>query len=160
MKKGGFIDTGNDDNYGRRIFTLSYKNNDMKKIFEQYLNEGSIIENDNMFATDNMIIFSEADDPKYSQKLRRYLYAERLRNNKAVLDIYDRVKVMNPEIRKMHLKLSMYNNANLFIDLSYYHGLFLKNNVYKMDKAINFYFDFLNRLMDNNEINEIYKKRS
>lgn len=159
-KKHGFIDTGSDDKYGRRIFTISYKDNDIKKVFEQFLTEGSIVENDNMFAVDNMIIFSEADDPKYSQKLRRYLYAERLRNNKAVLDIYDRVKVMNPEIRKMYLKLSMYNNANLFIDLSYYHGLFLKNNMYKMDKAINFYFDFLNRLMDNHEINEIYKKRT
>lgn len=159
-KKHGFIDTETDDKYGRKVLVRIYKDDDLKKTLSQYLEEGTIVENENMFATDDMIIFSEADDQKYSQKLKRYLYAERLKNNKAVLDLYDRVKSTNPELRKMYLKISMYKKANVFIDLSYYHALFLKNNIYKMDKAINFYFDFLNRLINNPEINEQYSKQT
>ena len=65
---------------------------------------------------------------------------------------------MNPDIRRTYIKLDMYKKYNLFVDLSYYHALFLKNNVYKMDKAVNLYFDFLNRLIGNKEITSEYSK--
>ena len=54
----------------------------------------------------------------------------------------------------------MYKRLNIFVDLSYYHSLFLKNNKFKLDRAVNFYFDFINRLINNKEIDEEYSKNT
>lgn len=166
-RKHGFIDTGIIDKYGRKVFTKAMKSstnenfnwNDIPSSIKPSYGE-EFVATESSFVTDNMALFTEADDPKYTQKLRRYLYKERLRNNKSVLELYDQVRSTNPEIRRMYIKLSMYKRQNLFVDLSYYHALFLKNNVYKLDKAVNFYFDFLNRLIDNKEIEDEYSKRT
>lgn len=162
----GFIDTGILDKYGRKVFILNVKEVDTP--FDEipdYMRptpnheDYSITEGGSIIA-DNMAFINEADNNKYSEKLRRYLYKERIRNNKGVLEIYDKVRATNPQIKKMYLKLSMYKGLNLFVDLSYYHSLFLQNNMYKLDKAVNFYFDFLNRLINNSEIDSIYKKKT
>ena len=101
---------------------------------------------ENAFVTSDMALISEANDSD-SQKLRQYLYQERLKNNKETIILYDKIKQMNPDIKRAYIKLEMYKKQNLFVDLSYYHGLFLKNNTYRMDKAVNFYFDFLNDIL-------------
>lgn len=158
--KHGFADTGNIDRYGRKVFIKKIKeSNSIKREIPFAYNEG-YISDESMIATKNAAIFFEADDPKYSQKLRKYLYAERMKNNKDVLLMYDQIRGMNPSIRKMYLKVNMYKKQNLFIDLSYYHALFLKNNIYKLDKAVDFYFDFLNRLINNREIDAEYSKKT
>lgn len=105
---------------------------------------------------DNQVI-SEAEK-KYDSKLKRYLYKERLKNNKAVLMRYQEMKAMNPWIKRTFLKLSQYQRRNLFIDLSFYHGLFLKNLQFKKDVAVKMYWDFLNRLINDSEYKALYPK--
>lgn len=162
--KNGFTDIGKIDKYGRKIFLKVMKSENIWNEIPGSMKPSSIHEafvaDESSFVTDNLALFTEADDPKYSQKLRRYLYAERIKNNKGVLELYERMKESNPEIRRMYLKIEMYKRQNLFVDLSYYHALFLKNNLYKLDKAVNFYFDFLNRLINNPEIDKEYKKKT
>lgn len=157
--KNGFIDTTEFDNHGRKVFIrrMTHKMDEIKNEIE-YVNEGNYYSDDTSIITEDAAIFFEADDAKYSQKLRRYLYTERMKNNKAVLEVYDKIKAMNPNIKRTYLKIKMYKKLNLFVDLSYYHSLFLKNNVYKLDKAVNMYFDFLNRLISNKEITDEYGK--
>lgn len=157
--RNGFIDTGKIDKYGRKIFIYKVSGESITSNPVQFArNENECICDENSIITENSAIFFEADDKTYSKKLRRYLYSERIRNNKGVILIYDKIKSMNPNIRKTYLKLGMYRKLNLFVDLSYYHALFLKNNVYKLDKAVNLYFDFLNRLINNKEITSEYSK--
>ena len=162
--KHGFQDACYMDRYGRMVFTKRVRPH--KGIWEEipdymkpitgredcYVDECA-------FITESFAFFNEADD-KYSQRLRRYLYAERIKNNKGTLEIYDKIKASNSDIRKMYLKVEMYKKANLFVDLSYYHSLFLEKNLLKLDKAVNFYFDFLNRLINNPEIDREYKKKT
>lgn len=162
--KNGFIDTGVEDKYGRRVYIMKFQKDDSiwDEIPEEIkpTNDKAYI-SESAFITNNLAIFSEADNEKmYSQKLRQYLYKERIKNNKGVLEIYEKMKATNPEIKKMYLKVKMYKHLNLFVDLSYYHSLFLQNNIYKMDKAVNFYFDFLNRLINNPEIDSEYHKKT
>lgn len=166
--KHGFEDTGLIDKYGRKVFVKFLNKYENKEKFSwndipsdikpSYGKE--FVATESSFITDDMALFTEADDPKYTQKLRRYLYKERLKNNKSVLELYDKVKTTNPEIRRMYIKISMYKKQNIFVDLSYYHSLFLKNNVYKLDKAVNFYFDFINRLINNKDIDDEYSKKT
>lgn len=151
----GFEDTNKIDSYGRKIFIKRVKEK------EDYSKDARIHYSESSIITENGSIFLyEADNNSNSNKIKRYLYRERLRNNKSVLDIYDRVRALNPGIRKMYLKLDMYKNFNLYIDLSYYHGLFLQNNTFKLDRGINVYIDFLSKLINNKEINSQYKKRT
>jgi hypothetical protein len=107
------------------------------------------------------IFFNEAEDEKaYSQRLRRYLYRERIKTNKDMLTQYMKVKAGCPIIRKTYIKMKLYKGFNVFVDLSYYNALFIKNNIYKMDKAVNMYWDFINRLIDNTELTSDYKKQT
>lgn len=162
--KHGFEDTGRLDNYRRQVFIKHMTvTENVWDIIPNHLkpsNHEDFVANEASFITENMAIFYEADDQKYSDKLRRYLYAERLKNNKAVLEIYDQVKASNPDIKKTYLKIKMYKKYNAFVDLSYYHELFLRKNMLKLDKAVNFYFDFLNRLINNPEIDDEYSKKT
>lgn len=160
--KYGFADTDTIDRYGRKVFI--YKPIDIDNIKREIpfaRNELRGYRSDNSsIVTENAAIFFEANDPKYSQKLKNYLYAERMKNSKDVIIVYDQIKLMNNKIRKTYLKIEMYKHLNLFVDLSYYHALFLKNNMYKLDNAVNFYFDFLNRLINSKDVNANYKLRT
>ena len=162
--KNGFKDNHHLDDYGRKVFIKVVKDfNDvnMNDISDD-LKPSSDIEavvTENAFVTSNMALITEANDSD-SLKLRQYLYQERIKNNKGTIILYDKIKQMNPNIKRTYIKLDMYKKQNLFVDLSYYHGLFLKNNTYRLDKAVNFYFDFLNKLIDNKSINSEYSKRT
>lgn len=164
--KNGFIYTGCVDKYGREVYIKTVQEdetaittNDIPG-YKDMNSEDDPIVTENTFVTKDLALLTEAEDPTYSNKLRKYLYAERLKNNKEVFDYYDKVKALNPEIKKMYIKLSMYKRLNLFVDLSYYHALFLQHNTYTLDRAVKFYFDFLNRLINNKEIDAEYPRKT
>ena len=98
-------------------------------------------------------------EKKWDAKLKKYLFKERLKNNKMVLLRYQEMKAMCPWIKYTYLKLPMYKGKNIYIDLSFYHGLFLKHlNVKAPDQRVKIYWDFLNRLIAESEYETIYKK--
>ena len=134
-------------------------------INESFNTDGYVITDDYIMTEDFITFFNGMDtqviseaEKKYDSKLKRYLYNERLKNNKAVLLRYQQMKAMNPIIKRTFLKLSMYRRRNIFIDLSFYHGLFLEHLQFKKDVAIKMYWDFLNRLIVDNEYKDLYKK--
>ena len=163
--KNGFKDMNHRDSYGRNVYLKKIKDvdtismDDIPSYLKPLINTEAVI-TENSFVTSDMALLSEADNKMYSQKLKQYLYQERIKNNKSTIILYDTIKRMNPDIKRTYIKLDMYKRQNIFVDLSYYHELFLKNNTYRMDRAVNFYFDFLNRLIDNKEINNQYSKRT
>ena len=121
---------------------------------EDYITDGQMITFFNGMDCD---VITEAEK-KYDTRLKRYLFNQRLKNNKMVALRYEEMKAMNPWITRTYLKLPMYKQLNLFIDLSYYHGLFMNNMKYKKDMALNMYWDFLNRLINDTSYKSQYKK--
>ena len=162
--KNGFIDTKELDKYGRRVFIrpVSVEDNTWNDVPEDLKpnSEDEYTVTENALVSNNMAFFSEVDGSMYSTNLKRYLYKERLKNNKEVLRLYDDVKAQQPDITKTYVKLEMYRKANVFIDLSYYNSLFLKNLNYKLDRGVNFYFEFMNRLINNPTVTSEYKMRT
>lgn len=84
--------------------------------------------------------------------LKRILYAERYRTPKEVFAVYDMMKdnfkkagITN--IDKMFINLKRYRQFNLFCDLSFYNQTFFKNNIWKLDKGVQLYFDFITRFL-------------
>lgn len=162
--KNGFIDTKELDKYGRRVFIrpVSVEDNMWNDVPEDLKpnSEDEYTVTENALVSNNMAFFSEVDGSMYSTNLKRYLYKERLKNNKEVLRLYDDVKAQQPDITKTYVKLEMYRKANVFIDLSYYNSVFLKNLNYKLDRGVNFYFEFMNRLINNPTVTSEYKMRT
>lgn len=162
----GFKDTNQIDRYGRRVFINMISKpasiwEDIPDYLKPMIGYEDFTSSNEAFVTESSAIFFEADNTdKYSARLRRYLYSERMKNNKAVLELYEKAKQDNPHIRKTYLRIKMYKKLNTFVDLSYYHGLFLQKNTMKLDKAVTFYFDFLNRLINNKEIDSEYNKKT
>lgn len=106
-------------------------------------------------------IFREADEveAKYDKKLRRYLYKERLKNAREVLPLYEKVKANNPDIDRVYRELRLYKGQNIYIDVSYYHGLYLQNaNLNRTKRNIYMYLDFLTRMMDTKHLKSAYQK--
>ena len=147
--KNGFVDTDTVDKYGRKVYTLSVRQN--KDVIPDIDRE--------RFISNEFAVLNEANDNS-TYKLKQYLYAERIKNNTEVLKMYDKVKSLNPNITRTYNRLEMYKGFNLFVDLSYYHSLYLKNSTYKYDKAVSFYFDFINKMINNDSINSMYKKQT
>ena len=132
---------------------------------ESFNSDGYICTEDYIMDENSITFFNGMDDQliteaekKYDSKLKRYLFAERLKNNKAVLLRYQQMRAMNPGIKYTFLKLAAYKKKNLFIDLSFYHGLFLEHLKFKKDAAINMYWDFLNRLIADSEYKSLYNR--
>lgn len=117
---------------------------------------------------DTMIVFGDNLDEEvvnenkiYNPMLHKILYTERLKNNKEVFEIYDQVKTVIPYIKRTYLDIAKYNKLNLFVDLSYYNRAFFKNNMYKLDKAVELYSEFVNRLINDKRIGKAgYTKKT
>lgn len=121
---------------------------------EDYISDGEFI---TFFNGMDSQVITEAEK-KYDSRLKKWLFKERLKNNKMVLMRYQELRAMNPDIKYTFLKLPLYHSKNIWIDLSYYHGLFLKNMVASKTNAVNIYWDFLNRLIIEKEYSSIYEK--
>lgn len=123
---------------------------------EEFVEKGCVTINEQM-VTPNSVFFMNEVDSSYDGKIRRYLYAQRLKTNKDLIDRYNMVKTNDPKITKTFLKLELYRQWNLFVDLSYYNNLFLERMPFIKDKAVRFYWDFMERLLTNsNEMNTLY----
>lgn len=136
-----------------------------RMIKESVHENGYIVTDDYMMSEDFITFFNGMDnqviseaEKKYDTKLKRYLFKERLKNNKSVIMRYQEMKAMCPWIKYTFVKLGAYRRRNVFIDLSYYHAIFMNNMRFKKDAAVNMYWDFLNRLLNESEYRTWYKK--
>ena len=104
-------------------------------------------------------VFNESDSA-YNNRLRSMLYNERIKNNKEAILIYDGIKADVPIIKRTFIDYKFYKKRNLFIDWSYYTETFFKNNIYKADKGVDLYFDFVSRFLEDKrlELNGYTKK--
>lgn len=136
-----------------------------KMIKESVHENGYIVTDDYMMSEDFITFFNGMDnqiiseaEKKYDNRLKKYLFKERLKNNKSVIMRYQEMKAMCPWIKYTFVKLGAYRRRNVFIDLSYYHDIFMRNMGFKKDAAVKMYWDFLNRLLNESEYKTWYKK--
>lgn len=165
--RNGFIDTNLLDKYNRKVFVKVVK--DFEGEIPSYIpiNRCPCKEleyGEYGIKEESSKIYNEANNPDesmYSKRIRKYLYTERLKNRKEVMQQYDKIKPLIPSsVKRMFPNIELYKRFNIFVDTSYYHAIFLRKNSFKRDKAINFYFNFLNRLLNNPDIDAIYKKKT
>lgn len=96
---------------------------------------------------DRLVVFNE-DDKRMNQALRNILYSSRIKSNKEVLDMYDQIQERHPFIKRTYLDLSFYKGYNLFVDWSVFSKAFLNNIRLKGDKALDVYYEFLLRFIN------------
>lgn len=101
-----------------------------------------------MFEGQLFVFTEELSQTAYNTKLRQYLYKDRIKSVGRQMEIYNEVKAKCPVIRKTFTNPQMYKGLNCFVDLSYYHKLFLDNNQTMRDVAIKFYWEYLNRMLE------------
>lgn len=89
-------------------------------------------------------------------KFKKFLYKERLKNARAVIPIYNEIKSRNPNIERTYREVELYKGRNLYVDTSYYHEMYLKNAYKGTKRALYMYFDFLSRLMENEQVMKAY----
>ena len=157
-KIAGFV-KGTDklDKYGRMTYVYHIDNEDTEFIPPMISESASIVLNESAC----LFINEEADNSKHDARIRKYLYKERLKNAREVMTIYDQIKARNTKIDRTYRAIKFYKGLNLYVDTSYYHNLYLKNVVSNRDrKTLTMYFDFLNRLMENSEVNSSYTKKT
>lgn len=123
---------------------------------KQLLEDG-YISKDNYIITENAAIYFNEVDSNYDARIRRYIYKDRIKTSRELIGIYNTVKAKDKSIKRAYAKLDTYRGRNLFIDLSYYNDIFLNKLNLVKDKAVDLYFDFMQRLLkDSDEIRSRY----
>lgn len=117
---------------------------------------------------DRVIFFNEMYDENYLKEAQTYnlryrqlLYNDRLRNNKSVMPLYDRVKADFPWISRTFINYMRYKKFNIFIDLYYYNQAYLANNSFNILKSVDMYFEFVRRFLNDRRITDAgYEKKT
>ena len=103
--------------------------------------------------------FNEAKVSGVNMKYKKLLYHDRLRNNKAVVDLYKQIKSDLPWIKRAFPVFTRYHGFNLFIDLYYYNQTYLTNNTFSILRSIDMYYEFILRILKDRRIADAgYKK--
>lgn len=116
---------------------------------DEVLTEDNCIKLNNGDYTNTMYVL---EDSIYNTQFKRILYKDRLRTNKDVFGIYDMIKQDVPYINRTYIDYQKYKNKNLIIDTFFYNSIFANKNIWINDKAVNLYFDLINRFIDDNRL--------
>lgn len=143
-----------------RLKKLLAQNDELATVEENYSTDRflSNISESSVINTGDKIIFMDESSANDTQ-LKNILYNNRIRKRAEVLEIYDKVKVDSPWIKYTFPMISKYQNRNIFVDLNYYNKIFFENNHWVLNKGLNLYYDFMNRLINNPILND-YKKKT
>ena len=108
---------------------------------------------------DNLMFINE--NSAQDKKLKQMLFRDRIKNRKAVLQLLERVKNEIPWIKYAFPELSKYIKRNVFVDLYYYNALFFQNNNWVMNKGLDLYLQFMERLLNHPNLKDAgYEKKT
>lgn len=112
---------------------------------EYRVDDHGIINNEHCIYISNDVI-TEAQS-QHDGKIRRIIYADRIKNNKIISDIYSEIKSACPIIKYTKYNIDSYKGRNLFVDTYYYNQSFFAHNTFKNEKGIMLYLEFMSRLL-------------
>lgn len=104
------------------------------------------------------LVFVLNEDAAFNNKLKQTLYNDRIKTNKDLSVIYDKIKDKCPAISYTYYSVDRYKNQNLFFDTFHYNEVFLKNNTFKGKKGNSTYFELLKRLINSASLKGYSKK--
>lgn len=99
---------------------------------------------------DKVLFFNE--DTASDNQLRKMIYTNRLKTRQELLTLYDEVKSTVPFIKFAFPEIQKYQGKNLFVDLSYYNKVFFENNNWVLNKGLNLYLTYMDRLLNDPEL--------
>lgn len=109
----------------------------------------NLMNEDVMNLGDKMLFFNEASKKTPNDsRLKKLLYASRIKNRKELLLILDKVKADIPFIKYAFPDMKKYTGRNLFVDLYYYNAIFFQNNNWVLQRGLSLYIDFMTRLIN------------
>lgn len=111
----------------------------------------------------NKVFFFSSDifnEDFTNNKLRQYIYNDRMKTQKDLLNVYKVVKEECPAIKFTKIDYKAYRNLNLYFDISYYHNLFLEKNELVGERGLNLYIETLTRLLNNKSVDSQYTKKT
>lgn len=112
-----------------------------------YLAENAVGQFDEAINTgDYLMIFGE--DAKTDPILQKYLFQDRLKTRKDLVNYYEMVKRDNAWLKYTYPELGRYVKRNIFYDTSYYTNLFFTNNTWVMQRGLNLYIDFVKKALN------------
>lgn len=102
------------------------------------------------------IFYEDAVD----NKLKRYMYDDRIRTQKELFDVYKVVKSQCPVIKFTKVNVAAYKGLNLFFDVSYYNKLFIENNTKLGEQGLKVYSETLHRFLNNKSLDKEYNVKT
>lgn len=124
---------------------------------DMYVEDNNSLIRYNIGDNKNLLYILEADQI-YNNQLKKLLYNDRMKQKGELFDIYNMIKQDVDYIKYCYIDINKYKARNMFIDTFYYNEIFLNKNAWKRDKAINLYFDLMDRFLDNPKIEKDYGK--
>ena len=126
--------------------------------YSEFVDSSSIIgTRESVKINDNLVMILN-EDAAFNTKLKQTLYADRIRTNQDLADIYDKIKAKCPYIRFAYYNIDRYKKQNLFFDTFHYNEVFMRNNTFKGKKGNSTYLELMKRLINNKALSEYSKK--
>ena len=115
-----------------------------------------------VFIMDESAIVLDEANAAFDVRLKNVLYNSRMRTKKDQLVLLNKVKAENKFIKYAYPdNMNRYANRNLFYDLSYYLEVYFRNaNIYKLQKGLALFAEFLERLLDPKKVPTSYTKKA
>ena len=127
--------------------------------YSEYIDTSSIIgTRESVKISDNLLLVLN-EDAAFNSSLKKNLYSDRIKSNKDLVKIYDKIKEKCPDIKYTFYTIDRYKNQNLFFDTFYYNEVFMRNNTFKGKKGNSTYLELMKRLINYKSL-ESYKKKT
>lgn len=126
--------------------------------YKEYIDTSSIIGTKESVKIGDNLVFVFNEDAAFNSKLKQTLYADRIRTNKDLAAIYDKVKKQCTSIKYAYYTINRYNHQNLFFDTFYYNETFNRNSTFKGKKGNRMYLELMKRFINSASLNEYTKK--
>jgi hypothetical protein len=120
------------------------------------IGENCIRIGDRAYFPNDEIFYEDAVD----NKLRQYMYDDRIRTQKELFDVYGVIKSSCPSIKLTKVNVAAYKGLNLYFDISYYNNLFIENNTKLGEQGLKVYAETLRRFLNNKTIDKEYKVKT
>lgn len=127
--------------------------------YTEAINTSTIIGTRESVKVSDNLVFVLNEDAAFNSKLKQTLYNDRIKNNKELTPIYDKIKAKCPDIKYAYYTVDRYKGQNLFFDTFHYNEVFMRNNTFKGRKGNGVYLELLKRLINNKSL-ETYSRKT
>lgn len=126
--------------------------------YKEYIDISGIIGLRESVRINEDLVFILNEDAAFNTKLKQILYADRLKTNKDLAVIYDKIKSSCPYVKYCYYNIDRYKLQNLFFDTYHYNEVFMRNSTYKGKKGNNVYIELMKRFINGTALSNYSKK--